>query len=348
MDFTKTLHLQKDLLTTKNGFSVTMSSIPIGEFTKGQKLASRKAIMKILSLTKVLFVSLCCSMNYAESTPLQKAHEAYLKKDTTGMIQVFNEVLKGSLSKAEMNNIRGVLTKSFENGDSSIDFNVKLPQGLENLRLVSRLKNNKGTIGRTFEIKGDLQQGQEMKTLDFFKYPNIEILSKASNHYEWNLKEGHFYLKNKSAPILEDGLYRIVIAMENGDVLDTLIPLIDLNQSEFPRILQPNDQQTLLSRNPTLSWQFATLIKPNAYKTKINFESVLNNPPAYSWEVRCGYYSSDLTRSSASSCGESHSTGDKFLTPGRYVFSLNQSADRRIGPFKISTQMNDSIVVFIK
>lgn len=300
-------------------------------------------------LTGVLLIFSTVAHAGVVSIPMSRAHQAYLKRDDKTMLRSLIEVLKNeSVTQVEKENIRGLLTKSFELNHGTLSSDAKLPNGLTDLAIVTRRGQTKGKVDNIVEVKGTTKSLGLIKTIEFSKYPNHEILNKANSLYEWDESNDGFYLKNKNAGTLEDGLYRLKIVMHDDQVLDVWLPLVDMIANESPKIYQPADEETTLNRNPEIHWQLISPLKPTAYRTKISIQVVFNNPPEYKWDVQWGLYFNDLTRTSAVIGRAADGIGVTALPEGRYQVMVNQNANRNYGPVRVSTQSSQRTTLFVR
>lgn len=288
----------------------------------------------------------------AHSAPiisLIKAHQDFLNQNSGSMLNSINETLKNnSLSQVEKENINQLITKAFEVNRGHLKMDAKLPDGLKNISIVTRNGKTKNSLDHIVEVKGNTSSPGLIKTIEFMKYPNQEILNKANASYEWNDSHGGFYLKNKNAGPLEDGLYRLIVVMQNNQTLDMWLPLVDMAINETPKISQPADQETILNHNPEVIWQLHPPLKPMAYKARVSVEAILSNPPNYNWDVQWGLYLNDITRTSATVGREVNGEGASQLARGRYQIMVLQAADRHYGPVRVSTQSSERITLFVR
>ncbi len=284
----------------------------------------------------------------AASPELIKAHEHYLKKDSQGMLTSLVEVMKRPMNQVEKENVNTLLARSFELNKGELKSDQQLPEGLIDFALVTRRGQKEKGTDYIVELKGSVKNTGLIKDLQLIKYPDQQILAKSDAQYEFAENEGRFYLKAKQNEPLSDGLYRVIIVMQNGQVFDTLLPLIDMAVSSSPQIISPKEDETTLNRNPEIHWQLFTPLKPTAYKSKITIEAVLSNPPDYGWDIKWSLRLKDLTRKSAVVGRESNQTGDSSLAPGRYVIMVNQAADRKYGPIRVSTQSLRRVSLFVR
>ena len=300
------------------------------------------------SLVIALIQLQAVSVFAAASPELIKAHQYYLKNDSQGMLASLVEVMKRPLSQVEKENVNALLVRSFELNKGELKSDQQLPEGLIDFALVTRRGQNKKSTDYIVELKGSVKSPGLIKDLQLIKYPDQQILAKSDARYEFVEKEGSFYLKAKQKEPLRDGLYRVFVVMQNGQVFDTFLPLIDMAVSSSPQIVSPQEDETTLSRNPEIYWQLSSPLKPTAYKSKIIIEAVMSNPPEYLWDVKWSLRLKDLTRKSAVVGREANQAGDTSLAPGRYVISVNQLADRKYGPIRVSTQSSRRVSLFVR
>lgn len=307
----------------------------------------QQAIRKIL-VGFLLTISVTVHAGLPSKSLLQ-AHQAFLENDDKGMLNSVVEAFKDqSLLQVEKENIRDLITKSFELKHGKLNSDVKLVHNLNNISIVTRYANNKNRINTVIEIKGNTSKAGLIKTIEFSKYPNKEILNKANNQFEWNEEGTSFYLKDKNAEVLEDGLYHLVVVMQDGEILDTWLPLIDMSMNTSPKILSPSDEETTLNHNPEIHWQLVPPLKPLAYNTLIAVEAALSNPPDYKWSMQWGLYFTDLTQTSAIIGRNKNATGVLKLPTGRHQIIVSQNANRYYGPIRVSTQTSEKITLHVR
>lgn len=336
-DFTKSLQVFFKPLTT--GWSPSFSLDLMKRVWNGSRPHERK-IMRIPITLLALFAQAATAMAAAGSAPLRMAHESYLRQNDEAMLSSMVEVLRQSPSQVEKDNLRALLTKAFEKDKGILKTSARLPDGLLDLSIEARRTQEKGDAADIVEVKGELAPDAEIKTIELSRYPGQEIVSTNNNHHEFkitNKKERRFYLKNRSAGPLPDGLYRLVVVMKNGESIDQLLPLIDLVSAETPRILEPMLNETTLNRNLDLRWQPAAPLKPLAYENRVRISAVVNDPPDYSWDEVWGLSQQDISRSSVTIGREPTAEGVSELKTGNYVLVVSQKARRAYGVVRVVT-----------
>lgn len=305
--------------------------------------------MKKITLTLALVLAAINLRAENRPTALQRVHQAYLQNNSRALALAAIDAYKDpSLNQVESENLNRVLAKSFELNRSHIDIETKLPSGISELSIVSRRRQEKGKVAYVVEINGMASNAGFIKGLQLTKYPDQEILNKGKDKYEYAEGKGEFYLKNALAAPLTDGLYRLVLVTSNDEVLDVMLPLIDLTMEQSPHIISPQSDQTVLSRNPQISWQSVPPLKPQAYRTKFGIEAVLNNPPEYKWDVQWSLYGNDLSKNSVVVGRDTSGTGVTSLSSGRYIINVNQASSRNYGAIRVSTQSVENVVIYVK
>jgi hypothetical protein len=352
--FTKFLQLTFNILTTKLLFHfkldptnlLILTGIILQNCIKGWKM--KKCILKTALVIGLL--QLQATLVFAQASPaLMQAHQNFLKKDYQGLLTSLNLALKErNISQAAKENINALLTKSFEINKGNLKTDQQLPEGLLELALVTRRGQKKNSFDEIVEIKGSVKSPGLIKNIQLIKYPDLQILNKESSQNEFKENKSGFYLKTKLTTALEDGLYRVLIVMQNDQTLDMWLPLIDLSVSETPKILSPLDEETTLSHNPEIHWQLFNPLKPTAYKTRITVEAALSNPPEYAWDVKWGINLNDITKNSSVVGREIEQYGNTSLAGGRYLIVVNQRADRKYGPIRVSTQSSQRVSLFVR
>ncbi len=217
------------------------------------------------NMFKVLLVLIMSCSVLAEQLPtaIQKAHEAYLRRDGVELITAVKLALEQADDQnAIKKNMLGLYTAAARNGLlKNVKLNWLLPKeltyaGFESTR---RYRVENGKVVYYFALSVGVQSETELEQLQIIRYPDHVILDRAAQIGKWEItsdsKETHFYANSpQTSSPNEEGLYFFNIKVKDQPMVQAWFIFANKNSSATPIINNPKSAQTLSDGRPVFSW----------------------------------------------------------------------------------------------
>lgn len=286
------------------------------------------------------------------ASPLDNAHEAYVKGDFAKLTTEIREALKEQDAVVTRNAL-ALLAKAYEvRGGAGLPVDWKLPPEIREMKVAVSRVHSPQSDEYGIEIRGAQTEKGMIRQLQLVRYPDHVVLDKQRGVGEWTEEldpdNGPEYELDgaRSAGPVPEGLYLVNLELKTGAVTRGWVIVSDLVSTETPVVTAPFVGQTFSTGNPSFRWTDFRSPQYKSHELRTLWLGVARPSPTWTEVWSHFFVHPRLTETTIGLDPEAH--GAKALENGRYTFYVNYKESRRLGDVLMQRKSVTATPFFVK